>query len=422
MITRKLFSLRALRHLSQLALTLTVLMLAGSSAHAALLVYEPFDYAPTGTPVPLSGQGATNTFGMTGTWSVTFSNGTAPVTVYKQGNLSGVNLSTSATPSGAPNNFVGTVANLPTSGGYIGPVSSASGGTSVTTDHIEVARPLDPSVTATFTSGSTTWFSWVSARAFDLNATSPRFAIGAGSLLEDRGHLAAGQAIGVGGGLQTNALKIFPQVWNNDPSGTFGGNAGTFNNYNVAGIQIGTGAGNTNSISTADSFTWAQDPSLNRQPAPNVIIGKIVWSDSGPDVISVARFLQTDVLTEAAFNSVALSSGTWTTQLNLDQSTFDTISLGGGRYFADELRIGTTFNSAIGVADEVEAVPEPGTLVLAVCGMVGLLVLAAHRCRSVAGQTQSVLAPSEKGVAALVQETRHFLSEITHGQGNSILS
>ena len=348
------------KKLSVLAASL-VAMAMGESAQAVLLVYEPFNYStgtPSGSGVLLNGQ--SGGIGMTGSWQ-TFNTGTAnSVSVYLEGNTSGVNLNT-----GVANVFDGTVANLPTSGGYFGSVGL--GGTANTTDHTQATRALDPSVTATFTAGSTTWFSFVSARAFNLNATSTRFAIGAAGLLEDRGHVAGGEAIGVGGALQSNTLKVFPQFWDDTQV------AGTFNNHNVGGVQVGTGAAATFSIPAGQFFPWATTDANGAQSVPNIIIGKIVWSDGGPDVISIARFLEADLLSEAGFDAVALSSAGFPIQPNLDQSQFDTISFQGGRYFADELRIGTTFADVIGRSVVAVSVPEPASAGLLVLGSLALL-------------------------------------------------
>jgi hypothetical protein len=335
---------------------------------ATLLVYEPFNYpsgTTSGTGVLLNGQSGGT--GMTGSWA-TVNTGTAnSVTNYLQPNLSGVNLNT-----GVANTFNGTVANLPTSGGYFG--SIGLGGTANTTDHIYAYRTLDPSVTATFTAGSTTWFSFVSARAFNANATGPKLAIGAGRLsTSDRGQTALGEAIGAGGGLGTNAgsntSKVYGQFWDQAVAGT-----GTFQTYDATGSNplnnSSTTPLNTDpAISPWQAFTWASDSGTG-QPIANIVIGKIQWNDGTPDVLTVARFLPTSgTLTEALFNSSALpSSTTWAVQPDLDQSKFNTISIAGGRYFADEFRIATTFDEVVGVS----IVPEPSLLAVLGAGLAGL--------------------------------------------------
>ncbi len=190
-------------------------------AQADLLVHEPFAYAsgtasgPTLNGFQLHGQNGGT--GMTGAWS-TFSTSTSPITVYSQGSQSGVNLDNSGP---VLLNYDGTVANLPTSGGYFGM------GGSNTTDHMLVWRTLDPSVTATFVEGATTWFSFVSVRGYVANPAGMKLALGKGPLKEDRGQLSTGEAIGGGSGLGSsvrNAYKVYPQFWDSatgspDPGG-----------------------------------------------------------------------------------------------------------------------------------------------------------------------------------------------------------
>jgi len=63
---------------------------------------------------------------------------------------------------------------------------------------------------------------------------------------------------------------------------------------------------------------------------------------------------------------------TWDTGTDTSsrRSEFNYISMGGGRYFADEIRVGTTFGAV--------AVPEPGTVTVL---LAGLAVAAAARLR-----------------------------------------
>jgi len=353
-------------------------LIIGASAQASLLVYEPFNYASgtvSGSGVLLSGQNGG--VGMTGTWNVatTGSPGTNSATVYTQGTSSLVNSS-----AGVVNSYVGVVANLPTSGGYMG--SKGLSGTAVTTDHLKAWRALDPSVTAAFTDGATTWLSYVSVRAFNSNAAAPKLAIGAAELLEDRGHIAAGEAIGFGGGLGSNAgsntSKLFGQMWDQAVDGV-----GNFQNYDPTGLQALNSA-STTPVPATDYFAW----DTTSFGAINILIAKITWHDSTPDIISYAKFAETDSLTEANFNAIAKSSSTWATQRNLNQSQFDTISLEGARYFVDELRLGTTFNDVVGVVP----VPEPGTITLAVLAT-GLIVPWALRYRGKGRDTSSHLLP-----------------------------
>lgn len=332
----------------------------GPAAQAALLLYEPFNYASGGTPVALNGQGAASN-GMSSTWS-TYSPSASAVTVYNQGVSSGVNLNT-----GLANPYVGTVTNITTSGGYFGPAPSLTGGTTVTTDHIYASRPLATGFASNFIAGSTTWFSFVSVRSYNANAASPKFAIGASDFIatKNRGQTAGGEAIGMGGGLGlnlgSNTQKVFAQFWDESTPGN-----NSFQNYDPTGLQS-VNSNATVPVTAADSFTWN-----TTDGTANIIIGKIVWHNGSPDVISVARFLQADgTLTESMFDAAAKSSAGWTEQRDLDQSQFDTISITGARYFADELRIATTFSDVI---NGTTVVPETSTALLLPLGLAAFLL------------------------------------------------
>ncbi|MDA1004903.1 MAG: PEP-CTERM sorting domain-containing protein [Verrucomicrobia bacterium] len=108
---------------------------------------------------------------------------------------------------------------------------------------------------------------------------------------------------------------------------------------------------------------------------PNIVVGKIEWDadTGGEDIITVVSFLQTDVMDLAAFNALvaakpALSSANWASNKpNLDQTAFDTLTLAGGKFFVDEIRLATTFGEA------VPYVPEPGALSLLALGGMALL-------------------------------------------------
>lgn len=355
----------------RLAAALAISLAIVNSTQASLLVYEPFNYTTgtvSGTGVLLSGQGGA--LGTTGTWSTTGSNGTVGPTVYVQGTSSHVNSS-----AGVVNPYVGATANLPTSGGYMGP--KGQDGTAVTTDHIRAWIGIDPSVTATFTDGTTTWFSYVAVRAFNANVSAPKLAIGADTLNEDRGFQASGQAIGFGGGTGANAgsntTKLFGQFWDKNPAGS----GTTFFDFDPTGVQTVNSA-STTPVSAADSFAF------DLFGIEDIMIAKISWHDGSPDVISYAKFSESDTLTEANFNAIAKSSSTWGTQRDLDQSQFDTLSFEGARYFADEVRIGTTFGDAIGAV----AAPEPSSALLALFGLsafIPALIRRHRKSRSVIG-------------------------------------
>jgi len=355
----------------------------GQSARSELLLYEGFNYAATGVPVALSGQGASNTLGMTGTWT-DFHTGTAAIKVYQQGDTPGVNFS-----NGAANVFNGTTANLPTSGGYFGM------GATNATDHMIVSRPLDPSVTAKFIDGSTTWFSFVSVRGYDANPAGMRLAIGKGPLLEDRGLKSTGEAIGGGSGTGTsvrNGYKIYPQFWDSTTASP-GETVGTFTNYDILGIETSTGnavpsiyapysdyplpVGQTAGL---DSMLLNNSAGVQANGARNIVVGKIDWHTGSPDVVSVGVFWDTAPLTESAFSAMItaqpkLSSANWAagvTRPDLDQSLFNTISLAGGKWFGDEVRLATSFNEVVG---QVLVVPEPSSLLLCVAGGLAVLLM-----------------------------------------------
>lgn len=360
-------------------------------AQATLLVYENFGYN-TGTAsgtggVKFDGQGATNTTGMTGTWAVINSGTANSTTVYQQGSLSGVNLSSATLGA---NNYTGTVvapSNFVTSGGYMGPVSSASGVYTVTTDNMTATRALAKSVTDTFQDGTTTWFSYVSARAFDKTTSAPKFAIGAASLDGStgfRGFTALGEAIGAGGGVggktagTQNNNRLYPQFWSYEAS------TSTYSDHDATGIVTSNKSNSGGPTYVTDSFAWASYPTSSPTPLPgeaqpiaNICIGKIEWHDGAPDVISFASFVPTDgALTEVLFDGKAFSSSGWAIQPNLDQSQFDTISFTGARYFMDEIRLATTFTEVIG--GTLSAVPEP-TQSLGLMGLLGLGALLRNR-------------------------------------------
>lgn len=387
-----------LQHCGCAALATLLLLALPSAGTAQVLLYEPFDYAGAG-PVNLTGTGATNTTGFdpTSTWSTTIT-GSTPIKVYNQGAASGVNFS-----SGTANAYVGTTTYLPTSGGYAGP-----GGTN-TTDHMNMWRKLDPSVTSSFVAGTSTWFSFVSVRAYDANPAGIKLALGKGQLLEDRGNNATGEGIGGGGGLGSsvlNSYKVYPQFWDS-VTGSPGETTGTFKNYDVGGIQsAATGGGAhvvsapyfpysdytlpTGQVAGLDSMLLNNVAGVQGNGAINIVVGKIDWKDgTTPDVVSVVNFWDNAPLTESAFNNLItaqpnLSSANWplASQPVLDQSKFDTLSLSGGKWFVDEVRLAKTFNEAVGIA----VVPEPSLLAALAAGLAGALGLRWRR-RGRAGKT-----------------------------------
>jgi len=341
MITRNRFK-------TALTLAAVAMALLGSVAQAGLLVYEPFAYADGW----LTGLGGA--LGTTGTWTTNDSITATGWRVHQEGDISGVNVDI-----GVRNMFDGTVANLPTLGGYAGLPGPLDVGRGEDEDfeigrYMNASIALDPTVTATFQSGATTWFSFVTAHGWDRNQQAPHFIIGTDTTPdENRGIVLSNNGSGIGGGggaPRNNREDIFPQYFD----------AGLMNN------ALGTNDGvNFNSIPELSDAThnmpWEEFTPGGDFGPPNIVVGKIQWDadTGGEDIISVVRFLEADELTEAEFDALialkpALSSANWDSERkpDLDQSLFDTIDLYGTKIFIDEIRIGTTFEDVIGAASD----------------------------------------------------------------------
>lgn len=369
-----------------------------STAQATLLVYEPFDYL---AKTNLNNQGGGTGFAAGSNWITSFStpSGSGYVCVQPAHVLSGVRFDTLATPTTNP--FTATYTHLPSSGNYVGTSDGASG-TALGTDHIFMYRKLETNVTATFTNGNTTWFSFATARAFNANARAPSFAIGAGILDRipgDRGDsvtfgpgntskeaiavgadtVNAGQVAGNYPGASINGVAanianvglFFAQYWTSAGtrarSGAVGGAAVSSVNGTgpkpgdhgywmqgggglgnpVGGLGVGSllygySSYNSNSLSTVVNGLG------NNASHVNIVVAKIQWGAGagGTDVISYYVYHDLDPLSESDFVTGSLS---WTNATPSTGTNFNWLSLGGGRYFADELRIGENFNDVIGV-------------------------------------------------------------------------
>jgi len=323
-------------------------------AVAAVLVHEPFAY-PDGWL-----NGKSGALGTTNAWTA-WETSSGDWRVHQEGDRANIVYDPSLT-----NTFDGTVANLPTSGGYVGLPGPDDTGADPTLDH-EIGRNLDasialhPSVTATFQSGTTTWFSYLAVQAWDRNEEFPNLTIGtdpspngsrAGSLNN------SGSGIGTGGGPpRYERGTIYPMFFEggtvHNLNGTWGGD------WRDDAFGPGIDGEMTWVASDADGFG-----------AANIVIGKIQWDadSNGEDIISVARFLETDTISEAAFNALIaarpnLSSVNWSpaNKPNLDQSQFDLINVAGLKFFIDEIRVATTFHE---VVSGVEPPPEGMVLVV----------------------------------------------------------
>jgi len=382
-------------------LTLT-LALAGT-AQASLLVYEGFNYTPG---LALSGLSGGTGFDGSSSWA-TLNNGAGTVSIKPDGILSGVVMSgTTVSP------YLNTYQYLADSGHYVGPSDGVANG-STAPDHMSMRRTLDSSVTATFTPGSRTYFSFTSARAFNANARAPSISIGAGYVTTasgDRGDTMAAGPNGLGGIALGGITAGAGAAAGNYPGATLNGLAASIGmvgmylpqSYDTSGVRTrGSAVGGGAISSTAgtgpqlgDHAYWMQGgggassllygySSVNTPVTGygdnaskiNIIAGEIEWGAGagGTDLLSYYVFHDNDPLTEAAFDA---GKATWDTlTVSVDRANWNQIGIAGGRYFADEIRIATTFDEALGVTP----VPEPAALSLLALGGVVLLLVRRRR-------------------------------------------
>ena len=378
-------------------LTLT-LALAGT-AQASLLVYEGFNYTPG---LALSGLSGGTGFDGASSWA-TLNSGAGTVSIKPDGILSGVVMSGTTI-----NPYLNTYQYLADSGNYVGPSDGVANG-STAPDHMSMRRTLNSSVTATFTPGSRTYFSFTSARAFNANARAPSISIGAGYVTTasgDRGDTMAAGPNGLGGIALGGITAGAGAAAGNYPGATLNGVAANIGmagmylpqSYDTSGVRTrGSAVGGGAISSTAgtgpqlgDHAYWMQGgggassllygySSVNTPVSGygdnaskiNIIAGEIEWGAGagGTDLLSYYVFHDNDPLTEAAFDA---GKATWDTlTVSVDRANWNQIGIAGGRYFADEVRIATTFDEALGVTP----VPEPAALSLLALGGAALLML-----------------------------------------------
>jgi hypothetical protein len=231
---------------------------------------------------------------------------------------------------GSSGSWNGTITGSTTSGGNF--ITPATGGA-----HAFADIALDSFVTNSFAAGTTTWLSYVEYNGNGGNVGLQNLAIGAAPLTGDGGVEMAGEGIGVG---TTN---------NNTPRATY---------WQPNALGDDENADATSSISSG---------------RPIFVVAKIQWSDTGNDTITVKRFAFSipGGLNEAAWNAEA---GVSTNSADLDQSTFDTLSIASRYAWFDEIRIANDFDSAV---TGTTVVPEPGTLAL--MGLGGLCLARRRR-------------------------------------------
>ena len=342
--------------MKRILLTVVAVVFALSvSADAKVLLYEPFAYDSTA----LTGQGGA--FGTTGVWNSAAQNDPLGWQVHQEGTLSGAMWSDGVTPI----TYDGTFDCLWTLGGYAG---HGSAGYKLNADIGLAAR-----VTNSFKSGSTTWLSYVSVVSFEKNYELPNLTLGTiPAPTPSRGDTyggigTGGDGIGTGGGPnRDNRRDIYPMFYD----------AGQYMNMQGA-IPGNSYSGNP------DTFVDDTGRFVALTDVANLVVMKIEWdADGGKDIISLGRFLEGDTddrcgccccYTEAAFDAMILAkpnltSANWADEdkPDIDQSTLDTITFAGIKYFVDEIRIGTTFC-------DVTPCPEPMTVALLGLGGLGLI-------------------------------------------------
>lgn len=280
------------------------------------------------------------------------------------------------------------MANIPHSGGFAGPVGPedkdppVAFGTRSPTGNLDASISLDPSVTATFQSGTTTWFGYVASHADNRNQSSPQFLLSTDPIVDgDRGYrmqtINGGSGIGgTGGQARGNLFDVYPQYYeggvkHQSPGGYQDGILG---DHDGRVISVGSRP-DSDAVLPADlKMPWVVRDEDGNMGVPNIVVGKIEWDaeDNGEggfyDVITIVNFAETDELTEAAFDALVelkpeLSSRNWpaattpfdvdnpSNKPDLDQSLFNLISLSGVKFWIDEIRVGTTFGAATGGED-----------------------------------------------------------------------
>jgi len=282
--------------------------------------------------------GGEHAIGMVGTWTVMGSG-----TIYPGTNA--FQVIAPGTAYGDGPFWKGYVTSVPQKGNYVGsPAKHNAAENGNDPNQMWASRELDPSVTAKFAPGSTTWMSYIQAHNFAANNNyiGCEFVIGAGVFIGtgDASDPAGSKVNEVYGGPAVGfGLTAIPG-WGAAPkalvAGMFDENTSDLYYLNQKCRAGAEGEG-------------IRIPATTNGP-PIICIAKIEWGDAWtPTTVSITVFTNGAVLTEEAFNNGGSVGILHSATGFVDPTTFNHISLGGGRYNVDELRIGTTFEDVIGI-------------------------------------------------------------------------
>lgn len=278
------------------------LMVTIPAAHADVLVYEPFNYAPrSDVNTPLK-----SGMGFSGVWTAGQQGGA--ITVYDETAATLVNGN-----AGGELTWNGEINNVPT----LPAVGSRFIGTDTSVDRITAERILSQSADALAGADNALWACVVWHQQGNNSGRHVGFVLGTDGLskrslsCDTSGNHGAGlgDAMGVGGAVNTG--DVTPAI---------------FDNGTVA-VRTTTGA---------STVSHTED---------NLVVLKFIFADGAtPDAVAAYRFIESDALSEATFNVNAISA-----TYVLDQDTLNIVSFSQsrGQEAIDETRMGSSFDDVI---------------------------------------------------------------------------